>query len=197
VAEGQTDAEVIAASLAHPRAFTPIFERHYDAIHGYLARRAGTTVADDLASEVLERAFTLRHRFDQERASARPWLYGIAANVLRSHHRSAGRGHRAVARAGAALVHPAGPAELAVTRVDAAHEVAALVDRVAALPGGEREALLLLAWEDLTYAEIADAQGVPIGTVRSRLNRARRRLCEPVDLAEPTPGDHDHDGSPP
>ena len=83
----RTDAEVIAASLASPRAFEAIFDRHFQAISRYLRRRLSYPVADELAAEVFTTAFRGRRSYDLERADALPWLYGIAANVLRRHSR--------------------------------------------------------------------------------------------------------------
>ena len=152
-------------------AFVAIFERHFDAIHRYLRRRVGRDLADDLAAETFARAYAGLAQFDP-RSDARPWLFGIAANVLRRHYRDEERKLRAYARTG---VDPAIAAELVpVERLDATGPrlAAALAD----LPPVERDALLLYAWGELDYAEIAQALAVPVGTVRSRLHRARARI---------------------
>ena len=78
-----SDARAIATSLSHPERFAAIFDRHYDAIHAYLARRAGAALADDLAATTFTVAFERRATFRAESTSARPWLYGIATNLLR------------------------------------------------------------------------------------------------------------------
>jgi RNA polymerase sigma factor (sigma-70 family) len=163
----RTDAEAIAASLTEPRAFVDVFDRHFDAIHRYLLRRVGSPIADDLASETFTQAFTHRRRYDLARSNARPWLYGIAHNLLRHHYRDEERGLRALARLPQNLesAHP----EVADS------EVAGLL---AELSMGERDVLLLVAWAELEYAEVAEALGIPVGTVRSRLNRARTRVRE-------------------
>jgi RNA polymerase sigma-70 factor (ECF subfamily) len=103
-------------------------------------------------------------------------LYGIAANVVARHHRSEGRRLRATMRIAARRNATDDPAERAVPAVDAHARWMHVADAVAELPDGERQALLLFAWEELSYEEIADALGVPVGTVRSRLNRARARV---------------------
>ena len=90
-----SDAEVIRASLDQPEAFKALFERHFDAIFGYLARRKGPDAGSDLASEVFVRAFASRSRYELNRADARPWLYGIAANLLHKQRRSETRQLRA------------------------------------------------------------------------------------------------------
>lgn len=81
-----TDGKLIARSLCgEPEAFVEIVERHEVAIHGYLSRRAGHQAADDLLGEVWVRAFGARRSYDSGYDDARPWLYGIARNVLRAH----------------------------------------------------------------------------------------------------------------
>lgn len=165
---GRTDADAIAASRSQPEAFVEVFDRHFDAIHGYLTRRVGATLADDLAASTFTEAFAGRRRYDGRRADALPWLYGIAANLLRRHYRTEQRQLLAFARTG---VDPAlgGDAE----PDSRGAEIAAAL---AALSGEDRETLLLHAWTELSYAEIATALGIPVGTVRSRLNRARRTV---------------------
>jgi RNA polymerase sigma-70 factor (ECF subfamily) len=178
-ADPPTDAALIAASLADPDRFGGIFDRHFDTMFGYFARRTSRTDAADLAAETFRLAFVARQRFDPRQASARPWLYGFAGNVLRHHHRSRGREQRAHERL---LVVPTfdtpEAVDVAVDSVDAGRQWPHVLDALAQLTADERDALLLLAWEYLTYAEIAIAVDAPIGTVRSRINRARRRMRE-------------------
>jgi RNA polymerase sigma factor (sigma-70 family) len=172
-----TDAELIASSLEEPQAFSRLFDRHYDVVRAYLLRRVGPDVAPDLAAEVFTAAFDARRRYDQARPQARPWLLGIATNLLRHHRRTEVRRIRALAR----LERPVqgdGGLDGANARVDAAHLGGRLLEALATLATGERDVLLLVAWTDLGYAEIAEALHVPVGTVRSRLNRARSRLRE-------------------
>ncbi len=171
------DAELIAASLTEPARFALIFDRHYDAIHRYLARRGGWELAEDLAAIVFLKAFESRGRFRPGETSAAPWLYGIAGNVLRRHSRTELRRLRAYARlpreeAGDVDIRAVGD------RVDAERAAPQVYEALASLPEAERDALLLVAWGDLTYQQAAVALNVPIGTVRSRLHRARARLRE-------------------
>jgi RNA polymerase sigma factor (sigma-70 family) len=161
------DGERIARSVDHPRDFGVIFELHFDAIHRYIARRLGVSLADDLAGAVFAEAFAGRERFLADRADARPWLYGIATNLIRRHHRRERAAWRAYAKHG---VDPVGID--ASPRLDEVAVARALVK----LPRVDRDALLLLAWADLSYEEIAIVLGVPIGTVRSRISRARAKL---------------------
>jgi RNA polymerase sigma-70 factor (ECF subfamily) len=175
-----TDADVIAASLTDPAQFGLIFDRHYDAIHRYLARRGGWELAEDLAMVVFVTAFESRRRFHPGFGSeAGPWLHGIATNVFRRHARTEGRRLRAVARvpeSGLIQVELDALAE----RLDAAALAPLLYDAIGSLPEAERDTLLLVAWADLTYDEVALALAIPIGTVRSRLHRARRRIRERI-----------------
>lgn len=169
------DADLIARSLDHPRAFELVFDRHFGAVHAYAQRRGGTELADEIAAETFARAFDLRARYDRSQPSARPWLLGIATNLLRRHWRTERRRLAAYARSAAHELPEDLPAFLAVE----------LLDAVAALGRHERDVLLLYAWADLSYEEIAVALDVPVGTVRSRLSRARRRLAASVESPPP------------
>jgi RNA polymerase sigma factor (sigma-70 family) len=175
--EAGSDAQVIAASRSEPRVFSIIFDRHYDAVHRYLARRVGADIADDLTAEAFTEAFDFRARFDTTRTDARPWLFGIATNLLRHHHRSEARLLRAYARVDRPPeTHEAD--EVIEARLDAQRAAPMIATALAQLSTDERDVLLLFAWADLRYEEIAVALHIPIGTVRSRLNRARGRLRE-------------------
>ena len=171
-----SDAALIAASGGDPAAFGEIFDRHATTVHRYLVRRVGASTADELLGETFRIAFERRSTFDASRASARPWLYGIATNLIHRHHRSEARRDRATAR----LDRPEhdDPTERVVDAVAASSLLPDVLDAVRALPTGERDTLLLHVWEDLRYEEIAAALDIPVGTVRSRLNRARARLRE-------------------
>jgi RNA polymerase sigma-70 factor (ECF subfamily) len=170
------DAAVIVSSLTDASAFGEIFDRHFAEIHRYLGRRVGAALADEVAAETFVAAFRSRERYDRRADDARPWLFGIAANLVRRHWRTERRRLRAYARTG---VDPI---------CDETSEVERRVDAVAAGPGlaaalgslsaGEREVLLLFAWADLSYEEISAALGIPAGTVRSRLSRARAHVRE-------------------
>ena len=186
----ESDAEVISASLVRPEAFGAIFDRHATVLYRYLVRRVGVDEADLLLGELFRVAFERRATYDTERPAARPWLYGIASRLLAHHRRGEARRLGAMARLAAAAT-PANDdnAASADDRLDAAGMWPRVADAVARLPDGERDALILYVWEELTYDEIAAALGVPVGTVRSRLNRARRRLRE----LEPVSGRHDHE----
>jgi RNA polymerase sigma-70 factor (ECF subfamily) len=174
-AAGVSDAHVIERSVACPEKFSLIFDRHAAGVHGYLRRRIGSPAADDLLAETFLIAFERRTRYDATVAGARPWLLGIATNLLRRFARSEVRAFRALARTGVDRIGP--PIEDQVAeRVDAEATRRALAAALASLNRGDRDAILLYAWAELSYQQIAGALDVPIGTVRSRLHRARRKL---------------------
>ena len=169
-----TDGELIVASLAEPAQFATLFDRHAAGVHRYLGRRVGN-LADDLLSETFLIAFRRRAAYRPEHVDVRPWLIGIATNVVRVHVRSEQRRYRALARA-ASEPAPSGHApEEAEDRVAAESMRAPLAAALAGLKARDRDVLLLLAYGQLSYEEIAAVLDVPIGTVRSRLNRARRQ----------------------
>jgi RNA polymerase sigma factor (sigma-70 family) len=175
----ETDGTLIERSArGRPDAFVEVVQRHEVAVHAFLARRAGRQVADDLLGEVWTRAFAGRAGFDPAHGDARPWLYGIARNVLRAHRRAS----RGDSRPGEEV---ADPWDEVIDRLDSAARAKPVVSAVRALPPEERDVLLLVAWEQLTPAEAAAVLGIPQGTARSRLHRARAAL-RPV-LAGPRP----------
>lgn len=171
------DADALRHSAADPGRFVLVYERHLRAVHGYLRRRVGDGPAEDLCAEVFARAFRGRSRYDPRYETALPWLLGIATNIIGDHRRAERRRLRTLERIavrGKAAPHDPAAASLAPEVVRALRRLRA----------EERDALLLVVWGELSYDEAARALGVPIGTVRSRIARARRRLAG--DLA-PSP----------
>ena len=180
----RTDGEAIAASLTEPRAFGVVFERHFGVILRYLRRRLDDQPAEEATAQTFFVAFDERGRFDRERADARPWLFGIATNVARRHRRSEVRELRAItALAGETTTADDG----AEAKLDAERMRGALARCLADLPAEEADVLYLLVWAELDQREIATALEVPLGTVKSRLSRARKRLREALELREPDP----------
>ena len=173
----ESDGAVIADSLETPWAFGAIFDRHGSTLLRFLARRVDPAEAEDLLGDVFRIAFERRSAFERDRDSARPWLYGIAANVVAKHHRSEARRLRAMARVPAEQSPDDDPAERAVAAADAGARWTRVMNAIGTLPETERQVLLLFAWEELSYDEIALALGIPVGTVRSRLSRGRTRLA--------------------
>ncbi|MFE3514533.1 RNA polymerase sigma factor [Streptomyces sp. NPDC059166] len=182
----ESDASVVRRSLEDPDAFAALFDRYADDIHGYAARRLGTEAADDLMAETFVIAFQRRRGYDLSKPHARPWLYGIVTNLVRGHRRAEARRLRAMARAAYTSPGEGEPlADRVSARVSAEGIRAELAGALAALPARYRDVLLVVAWGDLDYAEASVALGVPVGTVRSRLHRARKRLREALGGADP------------
>lgn len=176
------DSEAISASTGAPAGFATIFDRHFDALHAYLQRRVGPDLADELSAQTFLVAFDGRGGYDPAQPDARPWLFGIATNLLRRHHRDEVRQFRAYARS---AVDPVLDAFDGVeARLDASTRRRELVEAMAGLPAEELDALLLYAWAELSYSEIARALDIPIGTVRSRLSRARGRIRAALDAGQ-------------
>jgi RNA polymerase sigma factor (sigma-70 family) len=169
------DVDVIRRSLEDPERFAELYDRHAVAVYRFAARRLGAHVAEDVVAETFTVAFRRRERYDPSYPDARPWLFGIAVTLIGRHRRSEIRMFRALARSSTP--------PLSITETDAVDERLtaaatgrALAEAIAELPADQRDVLLLAAWADLSYEEIAVALRVPIGTVRSRLSRARRRV---------------------
>jgi RNA polymerase sigma-70 factor (ECF subfamily) len=166
---------VIRESLADPRLFAVVFDRHAGTVFRFLVRRVGRDTADELLGDTFRIAFEKRSSYDCGRSSARPWLYGIAGNLVAKHRRAEGRRLRAMALLAARPMSEM-RADSTVDAMDARAAWPDVARAIVRLPHGERDALLLHIWEELSYEEIALALGIPLGTVRSRLNRARTRL---------------------
>jgi RNA polymerase sigma factor (sigma-70 family) len=163
---------VLERSVVEPSAFAILYERHHIAVRRYVAWRVGTEAGEDLASEVFIRAFRGRERFRDEQASALPWLLGVANHVIADHRRTEQRCLKALQRVAAT-------APQLIEHEDRALS-AELVGELRRLSGEDRDALLLVVWGELSYEEAAAALGVPIGTVSSRIARARRALAATV-----------------
>ncbi len=179
-----TDAQLVIASVGDPGAFGKVFDRHAPVIYRFAWRRVGTELAKDVTAETFSIAFERRTSFDPTRGDVLPWLFGIAANVLRSHLRS----ERRQLRAAWADRSPVEAIDEIDERLDAAAAGPALARALSALRPGDRDALLLFAWTDLGYEGIAHALAIPVGTVGSRLNRARRTVREELRRAGWSPG---------
>jgi RNA polymerase sigma factor (sigma-70 family) len=164
-----SDAELIGRSLAGDgEAFVGVVCRHEVAVGAYLARRAGPGVASDLLSEVWLAAFGSRSTYDRSFPDARPWLFGVARNVLRRHWRSLPASEPLADMTDVEVGWDPWPA------VDERFDItAALRTAVMRLRPGEREVLTLVAWEDLSVVDAARALGIPAGTAYRYLHQAR------------------------
>lgn len=165
----ETSTQVWPAA-SDPEAFVQLMWHHGPALYGYLRRRAGSDAGDDLLAEVWMRAFRARATYDPRLSGSLPWLYGIARNVLRAEWRRSSRRRIAFE---AALVDPWPEVDC---RIDASALRSQLIKAVKRLSDDEREVLLLVAWEQLSPADAAVVLGIPQGTARSRLHRARTRM---------------------
>ena len=179
-----SDVDCLTRSLHEPTAFESIFDRHFDAIYGYLHRRVGRDLAEELAAETFTVAFERRSSC-RASGSLLPWLYGIATNLAGRSWRSERRRWRAYARSG--VDGWTADDDEAVARVDGSALRARLACALTEMRPRERDALLLYALAELSYDEIALALEVPIGTVGTWLHRARevarRELSAEADVS--------------
>ncbi|MEV4098293.1 RNA polymerase sigma factor [Streptosporangium saharense] len=174
------DAELVTRYRRDPDLFTVVHDRYHRDVYLYVAGRLDTQIAEDITAETFLVAFDRRDRFDPERGGLRPWLFGIATNLIARHRRKETRHYRALARLGPDP-DVEGHEGRVVTSVTAQHMKPYLARALAALPGGERDVLLLVALGQLSYDEVAQALGIAVGTVGSRLNRARAKILSSID----------------
>jgi len=172
---GDDDAAVVRDSIADPERFAVLVRRHAPALHRYVTRRIGQKASEDVVAETFLVAFRQRAGYTDDGRDCLPWLYGIATRLVQRYWRTEARQLRLLARTGTDPV-----TEPFTDRVDAAVSAdsakARLAGALARLPASQRDALLLLVWAELSYDQIAAATGVPMGTVQSRISRARQRL---------------------
>ena len=163
-----SDARILSDSVSAPAMFSSLYERHLRAVACYVARRTGPELSEDLTAEVFVRAFRKRAVFRDDHGSALPWLLGIANHLIADHRRAERRRLEMLQRL--ARTRP-GSSETSVGVL-----APELVGELLRLPAADRDTLLLVVWGELSYAEAATALSVPVGTIRSRIARARQRL---------------------
>jgi RNA polymerase sigma factor (sigma-70 family) len=183
---------VIARAARDPAGFGLIFDRHSDAILRYARARLGPDLAEDVLAETFLAAFARRASYDMSRPNSLPWLYGIAIRQIGKHRRAEHRSRQAMARlpVDAAVL---GTDDRCLDRVAAQALRPRLMSVLSGLTPKDRELLLLIAWAGLTYEESAQALGVPVTTVRSRLHRIRVKTRRALNL-EPGSGKGDFRG---
>ena len=179
-----SDVEIVRASIRDPSCFGEIFDRYADDILRYASARLGSDMAEDVTAETFLAAFRARGRYDLSRENARPWLYGIAIRQIGKHSRAERRYREALSRVRAETV--AGDfGDRVADRVTAEQLRPRLSAVLSGLPRHDRELLLLVAWTDLTYEESAQALGVSVSAVKSRLHRIRVRTRQALREVNP------------
>ena len=178
---GRSDAELWTdARAGDAAAFGVLFERHARSVYNFCFRRtADWAVAEDLTSITFLEAWRRREDVRLERESALPWLLGIATNVVRNQWRSRRRYRAAMARLAPDTAWEG--TDDVDGRLDDERRMRTVLRQVERLPLRDQEVIALCVWAGLAYEEAAVALGVPVGTVRSRLARARARLAELTD----------------
>lgn len=176
VDDAPSDADIIRVSLSEPEEFGLLFDRHYRAVYSYAVRSIGASEGQDVASETFVQAFRSRHRFDLSYRSARPWLLGIASNLISNRYRSFERRDRAYGRAAGRVQDRDEFDTAAAERLDATIHSARVREALESLRPQERTVVTLFVFAGLSYREIGHALGLSEGTIKSRLSRARVNL---------------------
>ena len=174
------DAALWAAAASDPQAFGTLYERHARAVFAFCARQGGDlALAEDLTSIVFLEAWRKRRSITIGERGALPWLLGTAHNVMRNRRRTTWRYRAALRRVAASTaLASSGIEDDAIAHVDAQRRLSTALRAVNGLPKEQQAALNLVVWSGLSYQDAADALGIPIGTVRSRVARARAALGE-------------------
>jgi RNA polymerase sigma factor (sigma-70 family) len=166
--------------------FAELYDRHAGQLYRYAYQRVGAQTAEDLVADTFLAAFQQRATYDAERAEVRPWLFGILTRKLARYYRTEKARYRAFARSAPEPATADGPADEVAARVTAAAARTPLARALGRLSAGDRDVLLLIAWCDFSYDEVSVALAIPVGTVRSRLNRARRKVRDALGGSDPT-----------
>lgn len=184
-AEAPDDRLAARLRAGDPQAMAEIYDRYADRIYNFCFRRTASwsTAEDAMASAFLE-AWKVRRKASAYDGSLLPWLYTVAANVCRNALRGQRR-QRALAEKLHLVERVPDHADAVAQRLDDERRMADLTDAIRQLSRRDQQILMLVAWDGLTYRQAAHTLGVPIGTVRSRAARARRRLTEL--MAAPNP----------
>lgn len=180
---GESDAALIEQAVGDPERFAVLFDRHGAAVARYARHWFGPDDAADIVADTFLTAFRKRGHYRAPHDKALPWLLGIASRIIRDRWRSAGRERHALERLLGRFRAESVPD--VDDRLVALAQAPRLAAALAAMPVKNREVLLLIAWADLSYEETAEALGLPVGTVRSRLSRARQRLRNSLANTDP------------
>lgn len=174
-----SDTDLVRLSVHDPEAFETLFERHAVRMRGWLARQVGeTSAANDLLAETFAQAWCARRRF----AGTRPdegaaWLYGIARNLARQHHRRGRVEGTARRRLGIATrAMDDGESEVTVGRIDAHALGGRLWAAMQSLPVAQRRAIDARVLRELDYDEVASELECTEVSARAYVSRGLRRL---------------------
>ena len=191
MAHAPSDASLIANSLPDPERFAEIFDRHFATVFRFAERRVGRDQAAEVAAETFALAFAKRRSFRPEAVDALPWLLGISSKLILHERRRFVRYLNAVERASAEIRTADQSVDLGSVdrRLDAPADWARMRAALLSLADTDRELLLLVTWDELSYEEAAAVLGLPLGTVRSKLHRAKARLRELLEPNGRTTGD--------
>ncbi len=159
-----------------------LYEQYVNDVYRFVARRLGTELAFDVTAETFRVACERLSSFDPSAGSERGWLYGIALNVIRNHWRTEQRRLRAMARIALDGAHTDEQFDRVDDGIDAHRRLGRVLEVVSDLPPTDRDLLLLYAWERCSYHDIAAAMAIPVGTVRSRLNRIRNTITGHIEV---------------
>ena len=185
-----SDAAIIEASRRETDRFGLLYDRYAAMLYRYACRRLGPAeIAEDVVADTFLAAFRRRGDYDLDRPDARPWLFGIATKEIARRRRSEEAHYRAMSRAMSrpeAADVSEGFADRVTAAVAAQATRGALAAALSRLKPADRDVLLLIAWERLAYEEVAAALAIPVGTVRSRLSRARKKLRIALGQADNT-----------
>jgi RNA polymerase sigma-70 factor (ECF subfamily) len=184
-AAGPGDAAVIKASVRDTEKFAVLYDRYAAQLYRYASRRVGPELAEDVVAETFLAAFRRREHYDLARPDARPWLFGILTKEIARHRRAEKARYRTLAKAGTDDT-ASGFADQVAAAVTARGARGALANAVGRLSAADRDVLLLIAWSELSYEEVAETLQIKVGTVRSRLHRARQQVRKALGGSNPT-----------
>jgi RNA polymerase sigma-70 factor (ECF subfamily) len=170
------------ASWQDAEKFAALYDAYAAGLYRYAYRRVGP---EDVVAETFLAAFRGRCRYDLTRSDARPWLFGILTKQIAQRHRSEQARYRAIARAATDKVVD-GLADQVAADMTAHAARGALIEALSGLARRDRDVLLLVAWSGMSYEEVAATLEIKVGTVRSRLHRARQKVREALGGSNPT-----------
>jgi RNA polymerase sigma-70 factor (ECF subfamily) len=178
------DVIVVERSMVTPDLFALLYDRYFKDLYRYLAARLGSEHVEDLVADAFLIAFNSRGGFDSSRGTVRSWLYGIATNVVARHRRREGRRLNALSKV-PAEVSADGHEDRVTSRLAAEASRPELLRGLKGLAKGDRDVVFLLVFGGLGYEDIAAALDIPVGTVGSRINRARKKLRKALGDVNP------------